>query len=83
MKMTIFWDVAPCSFIEFYRRFRGTYCLHRQGDHASVWEPMGCASNVRPAHRLVDSMTHVLFQLLVVLQMVNKLDFVIKSVIKS
>jgi hypothetical protein len=27
MKITIFWDVAPCSLVEVYRRFRGAYCL--------------------------------------------------------
>jgi hypothetical protein len=31
MKGTIFWDVAPCSLIEFYRRFGGISCLHLQG----------------------------------------------------
>jgi hypothetical protein len=29
--MTVFWDVASCSLVEIYRRFRGTCCLH-QGD---------------------------------------------------
>jgi hypothetical protein len=33
MKMTDFWDVAPCNLIEIYRRFGGAYCLHNQGDH--------------------------------------------------
>jgi hypothetical protein len=28
MKMTVFWDVAPCSLVEVYRRFRGAYFLH-------------------------------------------------------
>jgi hypothetical protein len=32
MKMTVFWDVAPCSLAEVDRRFRGAYCLY-QGDH--------------------------------------------------
>jgi hypothetical protein len=32
MKMTVFWDVAPCSVIEVYRRFGGAYCFHYQGD---------------------------------------------------
>jgi hypothetical protein len=31
MKMTIFWDVVPCSLLEVYRRFRGACCLHHQG----------------------------------------------------
>jgi hypothetical protein len=32
MKMTVFWDVAPCSLVEVYRRFRGTFFLHHQSD---------------------------------------------------
>jgi hypothetical protein len=32
LKMTVFWDVAPCSVVEIDRRFRGAYCLHHQGD---------------------------------------------------
>jgi hypothetical protein len=35
MKMTVFWDVAPCSLVDVYRRFRGTYCLHHQGDECT------------------------------------------------
>jgi hypothetical protein len=31
-KMTDFWDIAPSSLVEVDRRFRGTYCLHRQCD---------------------------------------------------
>jgi hypothetical protein len=31
MKFRVFWDVAPCSHVEVDRRFRGAYCLHRQG----------------------------------------------------
>jgi hypothetical protein len=27
MKMTAFWDVAPCSLVLIERRFRGAYCL--------------------------------------------------------
>jgi hypothetical protein len=26
MKTRAFWDIAPCSFVEVDRRFRGTYC---------------------------------------------------------
>jgi hypothetical protein len=26
MKMTVFWDVAPCSLVKVERRFRGAYC---------------------------------------------------------
>jgi hypothetical protein len=31
LKMTVFWDVAPCRLREVYTRFRGTCCLHHQG----------------------------------------------------
>jgi hypothetical protein len=30
MKVTFFWDIAPCSLVEVDRRFRGAYCLHKQ-----------------------------------------------------
>jgi hypothetical protein len=30
--MTVFWDVAPWSLVEVFRRFRGACCLHHQGD---------------------------------------------------
>jgi hypothetical protein len=32
MKKTVFWDVAPCSLVEVFWRFRGACCLHHQGD---------------------------------------------------
>jgi hypothetical protein len=32
MKMTTFWDIAPCSLVEVDRRFRGAYCLHYRPD---------------------------------------------------
>jgi hypothetical protein len=32
MKMTVFWDTAPCSPADI-DCFRGAYCLHHQGDH--------------------------------------------------
>jgi hypothetical protein len=38
MKMTIFWDVVPCSLVEVYRHFRGACCLHYQGDIVSTCE---------------------------------------------
>jgi hypothetical protein len=28
MKITVLWDVAPCSLVEVYRRFRGACCPH-------------------------------------------------------
>jgi hypothetical protein len=35
MKMTVFWDIASRSFVEFDLRFRGAYCLHCQGGEHS------------------------------------------------
>jgi hypothetical protein len=32
MKMAVFWDVVPCSLVDVYRCFRGTYCLHQCPD---------------------------------------------------
>jgi hypothetical protein len=32
MKITAFWDVAPCSLVRVDRRFGGAYCLHHEGD---------------------------------------------------
>jgi hypothetical protein len=32
MKMTVIWDVLPCSFVEIVRRFSIAYLLHRQGE---------------------------------------------------
>jgi hypothetical protein len=32
MKMIVFWDLAPSSLVEIYRRFRGAYSLQHQGD---------------------------------------------------
>jgi hypothetical protein len=34
--MTVFWDIAPCCLVEVYRRFRGAYCLHHQGDESLI-----------------------------------------------
>jgi hypothetical protein len=31
IKVTVFWDAAPCGLVV-YRRFRGAYCLHHQGE---------------------------------------------------
>jgi hypothetical protein len=33
-KMSVFWDVTPCSLVETNRRFTCAYCLHRPGDKA-------------------------------------------------
>jgi hypothetical protein len=31
MKITVFWDLVPCSIVEIDRRFRGAYCFHHHG----------------------------------------------------
>jgi hypothetical protein len=36
MKMAVLWVVAPCSLVEFERRFRGAHCLHHQGEVSEV-----------------------------------------------
>jgi hypothetical protein len=36
MKMAVFWVVVPCSLAEVSRRFRGTCCLHHQGDRGAA-----------------------------------------------
>jgi hypothetical protein len=44
LKMTAFWDIAPCSLVEVDRRFRCAYCLHHQGDvrlHGAVSQKGG------------------------------------------
>jgi hypothetical protein len=33
MHFRVFWDVTPCSHFGVDRCFRGTYCLHREGDN--------------------------------------------------
>jgi hypothetical protein len=39
MKMAVFWDVAPCSLVD-YRRLRGVFCLHHQGDEEAEREEL-------------------------------------------
>jgi hypothetical protein len=34
-KMAVLWAVAPCRLTWVYRRFRGLYCLHHQGDNGN------------------------------------------------
>jgi hypothetical protein len=38
MKITVFWDIAPCNLVIVDRRFRGAYCLHhhRPNDEGST-----------------------------------------------
>jgi hypothetical protein len=31
MKMTVFWDIAPCSLMEIAQRFSGAYCPSDDG----------------------------------------------------
>jgi hypothetical protein len=34
MKVIVFWDVAPCSLVQFGEHFRDAYCLHQHGDRS-------------------------------------------------
>jgi hypothetical protein len=36
LKSRVFWDVTPRSQVDFDQRFRGSYCLHHQGDEAMM-----------------------------------------------
>jgi hypothetical protein len=38
MKITVFWDITPCSPLKFNRRFGRTYHLHLQGRKISQQE---------------------------------------------
>jgi hypothetical protein len=35
-KISVFWVVAPCSLVEVYQRFKGSCCLHHQGDEGAA-----------------------------------------------
>jgi hypothetical protein len=39
MKIRTFWNVASCSLVGLYRRLRGVYCLHNQGDEWKQYAP--------------------------------------------
>jgi hypothetical protein len=45
----VFWDVLPCKIIV-YRRFRGTCCLHHQGDVFDDSNPFGSRKPIASAH---------------------------------
>jgi hypothetical protein len=44
VKMTAYWDVAPCSLIGVDRCFRGAYCLHDQPDGGGSMRLHGATS---------------------------------------
>jgi hypothetical protein len=47
MKMAVFWVVAPCSMVEFYRLFTDACCFHYQGFTAVLMEAAGtCETSV-------------------------------------
>jgi hypothetical protein len=60
VRLAVSWAVAPCSLVQVYRRFRGTYCLHHRpvnGDYQSVpdytalqpsEQPSSCSSPWEP-----------------------------------
>jgi hypothetical protein len=42
-KMAVFWVVAPCSLVEYYRRFKDVCCVHYQVLIALMMEVAGTA----------------------------------------
>jgi hypothetical protein len=55
MKMSVFWDVAPCILVDTGRRFRGAYCLHHQGNDTS-WG--GLLNNVDQLAKLIKAVLY-------------------------
>jgi hypothetical protein len=52
--MAFFWDVAPRSMAEVYRRFRGVNCLHLQG-----YRPHGTSVNICQTTQHIPEDTHL------------------------
>jgi hypothetical protein len=52
IKMTVFWDVAPCSLVEVCRRFRGSCSLHRpdNGGTTHIWNDGKLLPDYTPQH---------------------------------
>jgi hypothetical protein len=46
MKMAVFWDVAQCSLVEAYRRFRDACCLYHQDEEFIFLVPV--LKHIRP-----------------------------------
>jgi hypothetical protein len=54
--MAVFWDVAPCSLIYVFRRFRGAYCPHYHGMWHNIPEDSHlrtCRENLKFYHRKI------------------------------
>jgi hypothetical protein len=41
MKVTVFWDVVPCSLLELHQCVRGAYYFHREGDETNFPDDAG------------------------------------------
>jgi hypothetical protein len=37
-QFSVFWDIMLCSAMKVNQHFRGTYCLHLQGQRGSQWQ---------------------------------------------
>jgi hypothetical protein len=48
-KMAVFWVAGPCRLAELYQRFRGTCCLHHQGDETTQKRALFFFTAVRTA----------------------------------
>jgi len=46
MKMTAFWDIAPCSLVEVDRRLKGAYYLNHQGGDGGIHHPNGISKQL-------------------------------------
>jgi hypothetical protein len=63
MKVTAFWDIAPCSLVAVDRRFEGVCCLHHQDYFNSTvhYIPQGCHLLTRDRENLK---SHIHFNVL-------------------
>jgi hypothetical protein len=66
MKMTVFWEVAPCSLVEIYWRFKGAYCLHHQGGESVMMEAASTSETsinfYRTTRRNIPKVSHLQFE---------------------
>jgi hypothetical protein len=78
MNVIIFWDVAPYSLVEIYRRFRCTYCLWNVGQFLSDYTAQKsrrqsslCAFLISPVHATYTA--HVILLYLIILKLFNSI----------
>jgi hypothetical protein len=52
-KITVFWDLTPCSLVDVYQNFAGTCCNHFQGERVirtwkSSWDKLRGTAEFEP-----------------------------------